>query len=418
MRRALALVPLAVTGLIAACSGGGSTPSGTVASPAVSTSVSSSASTASAASAGSTDGGPGSTASGSASTAAPSPASATGVQGATGAASGERPFRTSEKASFDEPWAMAFLPDGRALVTERGGRLLLVDVATGSTRQVSGTPSVHHARQGGLGDVVLGPDFASARTVYLSWAEDGEGGTSGAAVGRARLSADGSALEGLRVIWRQAPKVAGDGHYGHRLAIAPDGEHLFISSGERQKFTPAQDDAVTLGKIVRTGLDGESPTTWSKGHRNPLGIAFDADGRLWEAEMGPKGGDEVNLVRQGGNYGWPEASNGSHYSGEDIPDHAAGDGFDAPAVWWNPSISPSSLVVYSGSLFPGWRGDGLVGALSGQALVRVDLDGDRAVRAEQWDMGDRIREVEQGPDGAVWLLTDAPTGKLLRLDPA
>ena len=295
---------------------------------------------------------------------------------------------------------MEFLPDGRALVTQRGGEMKLVDVSSGDASTVSGTPEVVHAGQGGLGDVVLSPDFAGDRTVYLSWAESGEGGN-GAAIGRATLRTDGEPrLEGLQVIWRQEPKTSGNGHYAHRMVFSPDGRHLFVSSGDRQKLDPAQDLANTLGTVVRLNPDGTAasgnPFTdrggvtaqiWSYGHRNPLGIAFDADGNLWSSEMGPQGGDEINVILQGRNYGWPKAANGSHYGGGEIPDHTPGDGFEAPKVWWNPSISPGSLMIYSGDQFAQWKGDAFVGALSGKALIRVDLDGttrQAAVVASSW----------------------------------
>lgn len=345
-----------------------------------------------------------------------------------------RPFVIAEVAAFDEPWALAFLPGtDRLLISQRGGRLLLRDQATGTITTVQGTPEVVAEGQGGLGDIVPGPSFARDQTVYLSWAEAGPAGTAGAAVGRARLEVgDGTAsLADLKVIWRQQPKVDGRGHYGHRLAFSPDGQYLFVSSGERQKFDPAQDLDSALGKVLRLTPDGEpaagnpfaerggvSAEIWSYGHRNPLGLAFDAHGNLWESEMGPQGGDEINLIQPGRNYGWPEASNGSHYGGADIPDHTTGDGFVPPQVWWTPSISPGSLMIYTGSLFPQWHGDAFVGALSGRALIRVDLDGATAAKADQWDLGQRIREVEQGPDGSLWLLEDAPTGRLLHLTPA
>ena len=296
-------------------------------------------------------------------------------------------------------------------------------------------PPVDYGGQGGLGDVVLHPDFADNGLVYLSWVEAGEGDTRGAAVGRGRLVLEGETarIEDMQVIWRQDPKVTGRGHYGHRLAFSPDG-HLYISSGERQKFDPAQDMTGNLGKIVRLTDAGEVPSDnpfydrggvtaqiWTLGHRNPLGLAFDAQGRLWEHEMGPEGGDEVNLIVKGRNYGYPIVSNGDHYGGEDIPDHSTRPEFEEPKVFWNPSISPAGLIVYSGDMFPEWRGDALLGALSGQALIRVDLEGDTAHKADQWDMGQRIREVEQGPDGAVWLLEDEDEGsggRLLKLTPA
>ena len=356
-------------------------------------------------------------------TSAPSGTSATNAPrtGADG-----RPFVLEEIAELDEPWAMTFLPDGRALITGRGGELTL-RTTDGRMVDVSGVPEVVHAGQGGFGDVVAAPDFESTRTVYTSWAEAGSGG-SGAAVGRATLSDDrGSAsLENLTVIWRQRPKVGGNAHYGHRLAFAPDGKHLFVSSGERQEMEPAQDPNSSLGKIVRLRPDGTAADgnpfadrgdvaaeVWSYGHRNPLGLAFDPDGNLWNSEMGPRGGDELNLVREGANYGWPEVSNGSHYSGEEIPDHAESDGYEAPKASWNPSVSPGSLMIYTGSAFPEWRGDAFLGALSSQALIRVDLDGTEAAEGDQWDLGQRIREVEQAPDGTIWLLTDE--GQVLRL---
>ena len=345
-----------------------------------------------------------------------------------------RPFSTTELTTFDEPWAMTFLPDGRLLVTEKRGRLRLLDVAaTGATAtSISGVPNVAYGGQGGLGDVVLHPEFASNNLVYLSYAEAGSGNTRGAAVARARLTLDGSggALSQLQVIWRQVPKLSGQGHYGHRLAFGPDG-HLWITSGERQEFTPAQDMASNLGKIVRLNDDGSVPAdnpfakdggvaaqVWTLGHRNPLGIAFDAQGRLWNHEMGPRGGDELNLVERGANYGYPVVSNGNHYDGRDIPDHDTRPEFNAPRISWTPVISPAGFVIYSGSRFPDWRGDGLIGGLSSKALVRVEFDDGTAREAARYDMGERIREVEQGPDGDIWLLEDGKDGRLLRLTPA
>ncbi len=341
-----------------------------------------------------------------------------------------RPFVIDKLGSFDEPWAMTFLPAGELLVTERHGVLKLRE-PDGKTLSVGGVPKVVHDGQGGLGDVIASPGFAMDRLVYLSWVERGEGGT-GAAVGRAELTGtpDAPALAGLKVIWRQQPKTSGSGHFGHRLAFSSDGQYLFVSSGERQKFDPAQDLGTNLGKIVRLTPDGTpapgnpwadrggvTAQLWSHGHRNPLGLAFDAAGNLWSSEMGPRGGDELNLIEPGNNYGWPKASNGSHYDGRDIPDHRAGDGFAAPAVFWNPSISPSSLMIYSGSAFPQWQGDAFIGALSGEALIRIDLDGTTATLADTWGLNARIREVEQAPDGTIWLLEDAPSGRLLRLSP-
>lgn len=355
----------------------------------------------------------------------------TGPADARRKAAGAPPFKVTDVASFNEPWAMTFLPDGRALVTEKAGRLLIWDGKGTGASAVAGTPKVAYAGQGGLGDVALHPGFAKNKMVYLSWAEQGDNVT-GAAVGRARLVEAGGAarLEDLQVIWRQAPKVTGRGHYGHRMAFGPDGK-LYISSGDRQKFDPAQDMASSMGKVVRLNDDGTVPADnpfvarggmtaeiWSLGLRNPLGLAFDASGRLWEIEMGPKDGDELNQIKRANNYGYPKVSNGSHYDGRDIPDHKAGDGFEAPKLWWKPAISPGSLMIYSGTLFPKWKGDAFIGALGGEALIRVDLNGDKASKADEWPMKTRIREVEQGPDGAIWLLEDGEDGRLMKLTPA
>ena len=238
-------------------------------------------------------------------------------------------------------------------------------------------------------------------------------------------------LKDVKVIWRQAPKVQGRGHYGHRLALSPDGKYLFIASGERQKFDPAQDMNSNLGKILRIFPDGTVPKDnpfydatnpvksqiWSLGHRNPLGLTFDDKGQLWNQEMGPRHGDELNLIKRGANYGYPKVSNGSHYDGRDIPDHAPGDGFEAPKAFWVPAISPGGLMFYNADLFPKWKGSLFIGGLGGEALVRVKVNGENVEKADHWPMGARIREVEQGPDGAVWLLEDGEKGRLLKLTP-
>jgi aldose sugar dehydrogenase len=340
------------------------------------------------------------------------------------------PFTLTDVASFNEPWAMVFLPDGRALVTEKAGKLQLWDGKGTGVVTVSGTPKVAYGGQGGFGDVILHPQFAKNKMVYLSWAEAGKGGY-GAVVGRAKLVEDkkGARLEGLSVIWRAFPYVSGRGHFGHRLAFGPD-QKLYIATGERQKFDPAQDMTGNLGKMLRLNEDGSVPADnpfaakggvtaqiWSLGLRNPLGIAFDAAGRLWEVEMGPKGGDEVNLITRGTNYGYPKVSNGDHYDGRPIPDHSPADGFTPPKVWWNPAISPGGMIVYSGKLFPQWTGDAFIAALGGEALVHVDLDGDMAKKGSEWPLKTRIREVEQGPDGAIWLLEDGEDGRLMKMTP-
>jgi glucose/arabinose dehydrogenase len=342
-------------------------------------------------------------------------------------ATAERPFTESEVATFDSPWAMDFLPGSgipltnMALVTEKGGKLWLVDVATGKRQQVGGVPNVQVGGQGGLGDVVAHPGFAGNQRVYLSYVEAGPGGTSGAVVGYGRLVMGQGLprLEGFKVIWRQQPKVSGGNHFSHRIAFARDGT-MFVSSGERFKFQPAQDRNVDLGKIIHMTDEGQriGGRFYTMGHRNVLGLSFAPDGRLWETEMGPQGGDELNLIVEGRNYGWPEASYGSHYGGEDIPDDHAGRGFEEPKAWWNPSISPGGLLIYTGDEFPQWKGDALIPALSGQALIHVDVEGDKASKADQWDMGARIRAVDQGPGGSVYLLEDGPGGRLLKLTPA
>jgi aldose sugar dehydrogenase len=346
--------------------------------------------------------------------------------------SSEKPFTVTEIATFNEPWAMTFLPDSnQALITEKSGKLMLWE-SEGEVVEVIGVPKVAYGGQGGLGDVVLHPDFAANRTIYLSFVEAGEGGF-GAAVASAIMdSANGApALTDVKIIWRQFPKVDGRGHFGHRLAFSPDGKYLFISSGERQKFDPAQDMNANLGKIVRLFPDGSVPTDnpfydaanpvksqiWSLGHRNPLGLSFDDKGQLWNQEMGPRHGDELNLVKPGNNYGWPKVSNGTHYDGKDIPDHKAGDGFAPPKAYWVPAISPGGLMFYNGAMFPEWKGSMFIGGLGGESLVRVKIDGENATKADHWSMGTRIREVEQGPDGAVWLLEDGEKGRLLKLTP-
>lgn len=346
---------------------------------------------------------------------------------------------------FDSPWAMTFLPDQSLLVTQKGGALWLLELTwqppvSGdadaepvptviSRRPVSGLPDIRAAGQGGLGDVIIHPLFADNRRVYISYVEWEEGGVSGAVVASGVLNRSDSnnvRLDDLSVIWRQTPKVSGQGHYGHRLAFSPDG-HLFVSSGERQKFDPAQDLKQNLGKIIRLNDDGSVPAdnpfvslggvaaeVWSLGHRNPLGMAFDDDGRLWVHEMGPRGGDELNLIVAGANYGYPLVSDGDHYNGVPMPDHATRADLAAPAISWNPVISPAGLVIYRGEGHADWRNTGLIGGLSSKALVRVTLQ-EPASEIERFHMGKRIREVEQDEDGHVFLLEDKAGGRLLYL---
>ncbi len=342
------------------------------------------------------------------------------------------PFIADPVTQLKEPWAITFMPDGRMLITEKEGRLLVVTQSGEQSQPISGVPDVDYGGQGGLGDVILHPDFASNSVLYLSYAEAGEGDIRGAAVVRAQLSLsdDGGSLNDVSVIWRQDPKVAGRGHYGHRMAFSDDG-YLFISSGERQKFDPAQDMNANLGKIVRLHDDGSVPDDnpfadqggvtaqiWSMGHRNPLGLSFDSVGRLWNIEMGPKHGDELNLIIRGENYGYPIVSNGDHYNGDEIPDHDTRPDLYAPKVYWVPDISPACLLFYSGDLFADWKGNAFIGGLRSKALVRVEISGEEAAEVERFAMGERIREVEQGPDGAIWLLEDDGSGgRLLKLTP-
>ncbi|SOB80018.1 Glucose/arabinose dehydrogenase, beta-propeller fold [Sphingomonas guangdongensis] len=342
-------------------------------------------------------------------------------------AAGTLPFTVTPVADFQAPWAMTFLPDGRMLVTEKAGQLLLV-TADGRTSRAIATLPVDAAGQGGLMDVVLAPGFAQNRQVYLSYSATGAGGK-GVVLARGTLAGASGAetLTGVTTLFQATPFVEGDGHYSGRIAFSPDGRFLFFTNGERQKFEPAQDPKATLGKVLRLTLDGKPagdpaltsrgfhPAVWSYGHRNLLGVTFDEAGNLWEQEMGPKGGDEVNLIRAGANYGYPRVSNGDHYDGRPIPDHAPGDGFEAPKVSWNPVISPGGLMLYHGAMFPEWRGDLFIGGLSSQALVRVDVQGTTASKGDQWPMGARIREVEEGPDGAIWVLEDGGRGSAGRL---
>jgi glucose/arabinose dehydrogenase len=281
------------------------------------------------------------------------------------AGSKNRPFTVTTVAEFSSPWALAFLPGSgvpqtkMALLTEKEGKLWLVDVTNGKRTQVSGVPSVVVAGQGGLGDVMPHPDFAGNRRVYISYVEGGDSGTSGAVLGYGLLdlsNAGAPAFRDFKVIWRQQPKVSGDGHFSHRIAFGSDG-FLYLSSGDRQKMAPAQEFSGNLGKVLRltdegapapgnpwASRGGVAAQFWTMGNRNILGLAFAPDGRLWASEMGPQGGDEINLILPGKNYGWPRASNGSHYGGAPIPDHKSGDGFEAPKVWWTPSVSPGSLT--------------------------------------------------------------------------
>jgi aldose sugar dehydrogenase len=341
------------------------------------------------------------------------------------------PFQVQVAADFESPWAMTFLPDGRMLITEKAGTLYLVSADGQQRKRVDGIPAVSSEGQGGFMDVVLHPRFAQNRLVYFSYAEAGQGGK-GVVLARGAF-ADGEqpALQKVETLFRASPYVDGDGHFGGRIAFSKDG-YLFFTNGERQKFDPAQDPKATLGKVLRLKDDGTPapdnplaakgfhPAVWSYGHRNLLGLAFDASGNLWEQEMGPKGGDEVNLILPGRNYGYPIVSDGDHYDDKPIPDHDTRPEFEKPKVSWNPVISPGGLMVYSGKLWPQWKGDLFIGGLSSKALIRVDVDGTNARKGDQWPMEERIREPEEGPDGAIWLLEDGRRegkGRLVKLTP-
>ena len=348
----------------------------------------------------------------------------------------EPTLKIEEIDTYHEPWAAAFVPGTEALIiTQKTGEILGYDTATGREFTVSGAPEIDYGGQGGLGDIAFlnseATDSLAPRTIYLSWAEAGAGDTRGAAVGKGTLlcqaDADCEILD-LEVIWRQSLKTGRRGHYSHRIRFSPDEEHLFVTSGDRQELDPAQDNSNNLGTIVRLNLDGtpaqgnpfadEGGATaeiWSYGHRNLLGFDFDAEGRLWEVEHGPAGGDEFNLVQKGANYGWPTRSNGDHYRGEDIPDHTEDDGFNKPAVWWTPVIAPGDMIFYRGDMFSAWKGDALIAGLGALGLVRVEVDGDSATEAARYDLDGRIRSVDEAPDGSLWVFEDGEGGRLLHL---
>ncbi len=379
------------------------------------------------------------------------------------AAEPELPFVLEEVARFDHPWRIAFLPDGRLLVTEKPGALWLV-TRQGAKTPVTGVPAVLHQGQGGLLGVFLSPHYASDRGLYLTYAEPGDGG-SGLALARARLELDGGAprLTGLRVLWRELPKGRG-GQFGAQLAFSPDGRFLFLAVGERQRMTPAQDPDSALGKILRLTLDGapapDNPMagregarevalidpprdteeakrahvvrryrlpgpnlapaqTWTSGHRNPYGLAFAPDGRLWSVEHGPRGGDELNLIEPGRNYGWPLVSHGMNYDGVPIPGHATRPDFAQPVLYWTPVIAPGNMVFFRGALFPQWDGSALVSGLGSRSLSRIVFDGRGGAQpAERWNLGFRARDVAVAPDGALWFLEDeGPQGRMFRAVP-
>jgi glucose/arabinose dehydrogenase len=349
----------------------------------------------------------------------------------------------SEKAKFhietlasgiEHPWAVAFLPDGRALITERPGRIRLLGKDGKLSEPVAGVPDVAAVGQGGLLDIAVSPSFAKDSRIYFSYAEP-RGLVNGTAVAHARLVAAGekAKLEEVTVIFRMEPGRGGGFHFGSRLAFAPDG-NLFVTLGERNAMQPAQDLSGHLGKVVRIGPNGEvpkdnpfvgkeevRPEIWSYGHRNPQGAAIHPEtGRLWIHEHGARGGDEINIPEAGRNYGWPVISYGRHYSGATIGEGSRRPGMEQPIHYWDPSIAPSGMTFYTGDAFPAWKGNLFVGALALRHLQRLELDGEKVVRTERLlePLRERIRDVRQAPDGTLWLLTDSRNGRLLRLAPA
>jgi glucose/arabinose dehydrogenase len=333
---------------------------------------------------------------------------------------------------LENPWGLAFLPDGRMLVTERPGRLRIVAASGQLSQPLPGMPKIYARGQGGLLDVLIDPGFAENRVIYLSYAEDRGGGRAGTAVARGRLNTAGTGLEGLQIIFRQEPSYTGSNHWGSRLVLDRTGA-LFVTLGDRFDLRDeAQNPANHIGKIVRIARQGGAavdnpkkpgwaPEVWSIGHRNVQGAALHPQtGELWTAEHGARGGDEINIPRKGLNYGWPVISYGVHYSGAKIGVGTKKEGMEQPVFYWDPSIAPSGMAFYTGDKFPGWRGSVLVGALAGTLVARLELDGDKVVREERILKGlrERIRDIRQGPDGFVYLLTDSPEGRILRLRPA
>lgn len=341
----------------------------------------------------------------------------------------QQAYKVNNIAEFNEPWAIAPLKDGRLLVTERKGRLYLFDPETKKKTEIKGTPKVAYGGQGGLGDVALHPDFANNPWIYLSYAEQGQGGYGAVVIrGKLDLKQGASQLTQIEKIWTQVPKFSsGQGHYGHRIVFGSDGK-LWISSGERQQFDPAQDMKSNAGKIIRLNDDGSIPAdnpfmnqgeiaqqVWSLGHRNPLGMAFDPKGQLWVIEMGPKGGDELNKIIKAKNYGYPLVSNGDHYDGKPIPDHSTRPEFEAPVLDWTPVISPSDLNFYTGKMFPQWQNKAIATGLSSKAIIIIDTMQQPAKEVQRLDMKARIRGAVQAQDGGIWVIEDGPQARLLKL---
>jgi glucose/arabinose dehydrogenase len=367
-------------------------------------------------------------------------------------------------AEFNRPWRIAFLPDGRMLITEKVGPLWLV-TQSGAKMPVANVPAVSYGGQGGMLGVYASPEYATDHRIYLTYSEPGEPSGSSLALARARLAIQDTTarLEGLDVIWRDGARGRG-GQFGAAVTFSPDKRYLFLTVGDRQRMTPAQDPSSPLGKILRLTLDGQpapgnpqagktgSPTleiinpprntelaktapveytypfpgpnltpsaTWTTGHRTPYGLAFAPDGRLWELEHGPRGGDELNLIEAGKNYGWPLVSYGVNYDGTPIPSPDTRPDLTKPVIYWTPVIAPGSLTFYKGAMFPQWNGSALIGGLVTKTLSRITFDGKGdATAAERWDVGHQIRDVAVGPDGAVWMIENANPGGLFRVTPS
>ncbi len=373
-----------------------------------------------------------------------------------------QPFTVTQVTTFNLPWRIAFLPDGRMLITEKVGPVYVV-TQTGEKTKISGTPAVWVQGQGGMLGVYVSPTYAKDQSIYLAYSEPGEGGSS-LALAKAKLviAKDGSAsLQNLTVIWRDGARGRG-GQFGAAIAFAPDGKSLFMTSGDRQRFTPAQDPNSPLGKIVHLTLDGKpakdnpmagqvgTPTipiinppadteaaktatvvktytfpgpnltpaeTWATGFRTPYGLAFAPDGGLWEVEHGPRGGDELNHIEKGKNYGWPLVGYAPNYNGVPIASPDTRPDFVKPAIYWVPVIAPGNLMFYKGSMFPAWKGNALIGGMGSKSMTRVVISGSSATPQERYDMGKRVRDLEVAPDGAIWMLEDANPGGLFRITP-